>query len=202
MDGEAALTLQDGEIRLAGTFLNGTGQSQFILEILEATYQPIRLKVRVPDWSGPFHLIVNGDEISYETRNGYAGIERAWKAGDRLEARFALEARVQRGQTLGRHILAADEAAIFYGPRLFCLNDSLNPAARLHLVKLKLPASPAEGVSVLTPTRLEVVGTSPDRPVERLVFSPLAEIGGTASGSGRIHTMRSPYYKVWIPVAS
>jgi DUF1680 family protein len=180
--------------------LHEPGQLIFGLHLFDAPSDLIRIQVRVPDWAGQADLSLNGQAVASRAGDGYASVKRAWAAGDHLEVRFPLRVRVQQGQTLGRHVLSPDEAAVFYGPYLFSLNDSLNPSVRLHLVRLKLAAYPAEGFTVRDQTRLEAAGVTPDRPSERLIFSPLMETGGTPSGSGRIHTVRSPYYKVWIPV--
>jgi len=48
--------------------------------------------------------------------------------------------------------------------------------------------------------RLLATGVTPEHASEPLIFAPLSEIGGTPSGLGRIHTVRTPYYKVWIPL--
>ena len=200
VEGDAWLDLENSRIGLSSTTFEEAGQYKYSLKILEAPSRPIRLQVRIPGWSGQPGLVLNGKEISYSVEDSYARVERTWKAGDLLEVRFPVQVRVQHGQTLGRHILSPDDAAIFYGPRLFSLNDSLNPSVRLHLVRLKLPANLAAGLTIRTPDRLEALGVTPDRPDELLIFSPLAEIGGTPSGSGRIHTVRSPYFKVWIPL--
>jgi DUF1680 family protein len=130
---------------------------------------------------------------------GYACIERVWGHGDRLEATFPLKLRVERGHTLGQHVLAPDEVAVFYGSRLFTLEDSTNPDVRLHLVRLKLPTSLPDGFRVVSYNRLAARGVTPENSSSSLTFTPFSEIGGTPSGSGRIHTVRSPYYKVWIP---
>jgi DUF1680 family protein len=200
MEGEAVLELENSRIQLSSECVNEAGQAVFTLNILEAPSHPLRLQLRIPIWSGQPGLALNGAGITSTMEGGCARIERAWMPGDRLEARFPMQVQVLRGQSLGGHILSPDDAALFYGPRLFCLNDSLNPAVRLHLVRLKLLNNVPDGLTIQTPDRIEAVGVTPDRANERLVFSPLGEIGGTPSGSGRIHTVRSPYYKVWIPV--
>jgi DUF1680 family protein len=200
VEGEAVLELENSTVRLSSENLYEDRRHVYSLKILEAPSHPLRIQMRIPGWSGQIGLLLNGTGISYTVENSFASIERAWTAGDRLEVRFPMQVQVQRGQFLGRHILSPDEAALFYGPRLFCLNDSLNPAVRLHLTRLKLSKDMPVGLIIRTHDRIETVGISPDRPDERLIFSPLAEIGGTPSGSGRIHTVRSPYFKVWIPV--
>jgi DUF1680 family protein len=200
MEGEAALELQNSTVRLSSENLYEDSQQVYILNILEAPSHPLRIQVRIPGWSGQPGLTLNGAGISSTVEGSYARIDRTWMAGDRLEVRFPMQVQVQRGQSLGKHILSPDDAALFYGPRLFCLNDSINPAVRLHLARLKLSVGVPVGLTIRTPDRIEAAGVSPDRVDERLIFSPLAEIGGTPSGSGRIHTVRSPYFKVWIPV--
>ncbi len=200
MDGEARLELDRGRLGFTTTVTREPGQVSAHLLFQEAPSEPVKLKVRIPEWAGQRNLALNGIPLAYDPGDGYAQIESLLSAGDRLEILFSLSVRVIQGQTLGQHILTADEAAVFLGPQLFCLNDKFNPNARLHLARLKLPAHPPDGFTVQDHNRLEAEGVTPENSHERLVFTPLAEVGGIPSGSGRIHTVRSPYYKVWFPI--
>jgi DUF1680 family protein len=200
MEGEARLALDQGRLRFTSTITNETGQVNVHLLFQEVPSEQVKLKVRIPEWASQTALAINGIPLTLVPEDGYAQIENMWSPGDRLEIRFSLSVRVVQGETLGQHVLVPEEAAVFYGPRLFCLNDKLNPAVRLHLARLKLPAKPPDGFTVKGPDHLEAEGITPEDAHERLVFSPLAETGGIPSGSGRIHTVRAPYFKVWIPI--
>lgn len=199
MEGEARIELDAGRLGFSTSITHEAGLLNSTLLVQEAPAAPVRLRIRAPGWVGQTVLLLNGVQLEYVTEDGYAQIERIWSAGDRLEIRFSLTLQVIRGQVLGQHVLVAGEAAVFYGPWLFCLNDKYNSAVPLHLVRLSLPPHPPDGFKVQEYNRLVAEGVAPKSNQERLVFTPLAEVGGAPSGSGRIHTVRSPYYKVWIP---
>jgi DUF1680 family protein len=206
---ETAITkhaLQVGQLTVSSQVRQEVGRLLFNLTFPQAPAEPFTLKVRIPDWSGPAGIQLNGQDMpgqntAQEIAAGYAQITRSWSPGDHLELSLPLRVAVLRGQTLGQHILNPDEVAVFYGPRLFSLNDFHNPAVRLHLVRLRLPGEDlASGFRVVSPDHLEATGATPESDHQRLVFTPLAETGGVPSGAGRIHTVRSPYFKVWIPI--
>jgi DUF1680 family protein len=199
MDSEARLEIESGLLSLTSENREDSSQQTYTLQLREAPSTPLTLMLRIPEWAGQVSLALNGQAVPSNNEAGYARIERVWRSGDRLEAAFPLTVRVKRGHTLGQHVLFPDEVAVFYGPRLFSLDDSSNPDVRLHLVRLKLPPSLPDGFIVAGHNRLKATGVTPERNNESLTFTPLSEIGGTPSGSGRIHTVRSPYYKVWIP---
>jgi DUF1680 family protein len=202
MEGEARIELDAGIFGISTSITNEVELLKSTLLVQEAPAIAVRLRIRVPGWSGQTVLLLNGVELEHVLKDGYAQLDRVWSTGDVLEIRFSLTLQIICGQLLGEHVLAADEAAVFYGPWLFCLNDNYNLTIPLHLVRLKLPNNPQDGFKVLAINRIEAKGLTPHSAEERLVFSPLAEVGGTPSGSGRIHTVRSPYYKVWIPTES
>jgi uncharacterized protein len=200
MEGEARIELEAGRLSFSTSITNEVKLLKLSLIVQEAPATAVRLRIRVPGWANQTVLLLNGVELSeYVLEDGYAQIERNWFTGDSLEIDFSLTLEVICGQLLGEHVLAADEAAVFYGPWLLCLNDTYNLSVPIHLVRLKLPLNPSDGFRVQANNRIEAGGVSPHSNHERLVFTPLAEVGGIPSGSGRIHTVRSPYYKVWIP---
>lgn len=198
-EGSARLSLGEDELAIESRVREEGDALALELELREPPSHPLALHVRIPEWAGQARLAVNGRAMPDAVAPGYSTVERAWADGDRLEVRFPLEVRVVRGQRLGRHVLHADEAAVYYGPRLFCVSDALNPTVLLHLVRVRLPANGAPAIRRLSPDRLEADGLTPDGGGVPLILSPLAGVGGVPSGAGRIHTVRSPYYKTWIP---
>jgi DUF1680 family protein len=58
------------------------------------------LRVRIPAWSSDTALRVNGASVPVHIQRGFAGIERTWKTGDRVELDFALPARLEAIDTL------------------------------------------------------------------------------------------------------
>lgn len=200
VSGESRLTLESGPFGFTSDVLEDPGKYTVSIQIKETTNVPVLLKVRVPEWAGTASLELNGQELRVVNDEGYAQLERKWEVGDLLTIRFPLEVRIVYGQTLGQYILAPDDAAIFYGPRLYALNDFENPTVRLHLVKLNLPHQVQDGFRLTDHYRLVSTGVAPGGVEEPLVFTPLNLVGGIPSGAGRIHTVRSPYYKVWVPL--
>ena len=159
----------------------------------------LALHVRVPEWVNHTQITLNGEVLSCPVENGYALISREWQPGDRLEVRLPFSVSIINGERLGRHILNPGVAAVSYGPQIFCLNDAWNSKTRIHLAKVRISPDLDESFIPRAYGRLEARGSTPENHEETLVFTPLAQVGGTPSGTGRIHSVRSPYYKVWIP---
>jgi DUF1680 family protein len=174
----------------------------YVLTLQETPGTSFLIHIRLPEWASRVELAVNQAPQPLDDRHGgYQTVTRSWKPGDRLEVSFDFALTVHRGESLGRHILNPGAAAVSYGPQVFCLNDFWNPAVRVHLAHMTLPQeNPAAALRVLSADRLEAPGAVPESPHVPLVLTPLAGVGGVPSGAGRIHTVRSPYYKVWIPV--
>jgi DUF1680 family protein len=168
------------------------------LALTEPPARPFALRLRVPAWAGQAALSLNGEPLA-AVDVGYAGVERRWTDGDRLEIRLPLRVRVARGRCLGRHVVQPDAAAVWLGPRLFCLSDRHNPTADLNLVRLPPGGEIAAAFEVTAPDRLECDGTSGGEP-RRLVFTPLSETGGLPNGRGRAHPALASPFRVWIPV--
>jgi DUF1680 family protein len=200
LEAQARLDLDSGALQISTSTRFSPEWMHYTVQIQSGPEKAVTFKVRLPEWAEQARLTVNDQAIEPRLEQGYLSLEKEWRAGDRFELSFSLQVRALPGPVLGQHLLSQEEAAVFYGPWLFCINDAHNPSVRLHLVRLNWNENRSEAFKVLALDRLEAAGTTPDRPVERLVLSPLAAVGGTPSGSGRIHTVRSPYYKVWIPV--
>jgi DUF1680 family protein len=174
----------------------------YSLAVREAPGTPFAIHIRLPEWASRIEVKVNGASQPVQAEpDGYLCIQRPWQAGDRLDTRFDFALAVHAGESLGSHTLNPGTAAVSYGPQLFCLNDFWNPAVRVHLAQIVLqPDQPSCGIQVISADRLKAVGATPEDPGAELVLTPLAKVGGVPSGAGRIHTVRTPYYKVWIPV--
>ncbi len=160
---------------------------------------PVRF--RVPGWAGGADVLVNGECVADYGAAPAVTVQRRWSTGDTVEVRFPLAVRVVRGHVLGRHTIDDRAAAIFYGPRLFCLTERLNPEHRLDFLRLALPGSePERAVRVAAPDRLEVPGCGPDGQPLTLSLWPLAATRGWPNGIGRTHPTKAANFKTWIPV--
>ena len=54
------------------------------------------LQLRIPAWSANTTILVNGQHAPAPTAGSFARIERAWKAGDRVEIAFSMSPRTSR----------------------------------------------------------------------------------------------------------
>ena len=157
------------------------------------------IHLRIPEWAKTAVFSLNGQTATWPVENGYARITRDWQDGDRLEVNLPFALTLTLGERLGGHTLNPGVAAVQYGPQVFCLNDAWNSRTRIHLVNVRLSPNPEESFIPRAYDRLEAQGSTPENTNETIIFTPLAQVGGTPSGAGRIHSVRSPYYKVWIP---
>jgi hypothetical protein len=105
-----------------------------------------------------------------------------------------------RGHRVGQHLLHEDEAAVFLGPRLFCLSDLHNPTINLHFATLQLNGDDSGGITVADPNQLAADGVDPTGEKVRLTFTPLSATGGNPNGIGRSHPALASPFKTWLPV--
>lgn len=80
--------------------------------------------VRIPSWADKFDLNVNGEKVEYETKKGYAYIEREWKNDDVLEVAMPLEVKMVEANPKVR--ADAGKVAIARGPVVYCLESKDN----------------------------------------------------------------------------
>jgi DUF1680 family protein len=161
----------------------------------------VALRVRVPSWAGRANVTVNGQLAEVSQRLGYVGVERFWRAGDQMEVRYPREVDIWRGQCLGQHSLSQDEVAVVYGPHVYCVSDRMNPAVRLHLLRVGWGDCQAGDFVALDAKRLEAWASDEAGRRVRLVLSPLADVGGAANGIGRSHPVSTSPFRVWLPLA-
>jgi len=199
MPGTAQFPIGNQRIDIQTKHKIDADKMQFTMQINQAPDHPLIVRCRIPEWTQGAACQINGQAVDPTIQDGYALFEKVWQAGDCLEMRFPFHVTIHQGETLGKHIINPGLMAVSYGPQIFCLNDSWNSQTRIHLAKVKISSDPARGFIARTADRLEAHGATPEKPDETLLFSPLAQISGTPSGSGRIHTVRTPYYKVWNP---
>ena len=96
--------------------------------------------LRLPGWCAAPELLVNGQSIELPpvVRDGYAYLERAWKAGDTVELVLPMEPRRIRANPAVRADIG--RVAIQRGPLVYCLEQADNGA---NLQALTLPAAAA-----------------------------------------------------------
>jgi DUF1680 family protein len=200
LDATACLELGGDEVTVTTRLAPDAGAAVFSLDLAGEPTSPFTVRVRVPDWAGQAELAVNGEPAGGADGPGYVEVARRWSDGDRIEVRFPHRVRVARGHRLGEQLLDPDEAAVFLGPRLFCLSDLHNPTVDLHLARLRLPPEGAPAIAVVRPDRLEADGVAFGGEATTLVFTPLSATGGMPNGIGRSHPALAAPFRVWIPV--
>ena len=82
------------------------------------------LRLRIPSWAEGAEVRVNGERITIAAKEGFAKIERRWKAGDLVQLKFPLRPGLTRGYN--------DSVSIDRGPLVFSISNrrGLGKAAR------------------------------------------------------------------------
>ena len=160
--------------------------------------QDFTFRARVPEWAGSAKLSVNGQQTAAADKAGYIETKRAWKNGDRVEVRLPMQVRLIKGQTLGQYMVDPRDVSVFYGPRLFAFVDTKNLDIVPPLVSLDL----SEQIQADAPNRLHAWAQTVSGERRQITLTPLGDIGGRPNGVGRIHSVRTSFFKVWLPVAN
>lgn len=73
----------------------------------------------LPDADEPFTILLNGQNVNYEMKNGYAFIKNTWKAGDKIELNLPMPVK----RIVANPLVAADrdKVALQRGPLVYCL---------------------------------------------------------------------------------
>ena len=152
----------EAEIDIAGSKLKVLQNANFPwdgkIQILLYPPRPekIAMKLRIPGWAADeavpgglykfddnvteqYKIVVNGEDVSVETENGYAEIERRWKSGDKIEIEFPMPVRKVRADER----IKADigKMAVQRGPVIFCAEWPDN--ADGHILNLVVPSDAA-----------------------------------------------------------
>jgi hypothetical protein len=95
--------------------------------------QPARfaLKLRIPEWSGRTHIVVNKTDKWLGIHAGsYATLDREWKPGDEVAITFAMEpaATVDAPQVKTNR----GRIAVTRGPLVYCVQGADNPGLDVH----------------------------------------------------------------------
>ena len=94
------------------------------INVLNSNNKETFIYFRIPSWDQKTKILINDEEINYETFNGYAKIYRKWKAGDKIELKFDFTPRFVRTNPNVRYNIR--KACIFRGPILYCLEEKDN----------------------------------------------------------------------------
>ena len=97
----------DGRVRLALTETDG---------------RPWTLRLRLPGWASAPTLAINGERLAgFETRDGYAVLDRAWHVGDTVELDLAVTPRLTEAHPWVDPTRGS--VAIERGPIVYCLEQ-------------------------------------------------------------------------------
>jgi uncharacterized protein len=76
-----------------------------------ATELTFPLRLRIPSWAEDPQILINGQQVTISRTEGFASIERRWKAGDLVQFKFELRPGLTRGYN--------DSVSIDRGPLVF-----------------------------------------------------------------------------------
>ncbi len=117
------------------------------LEVTRAGGASSPLFIRLPEWAAQVEIESPGGAAEIRLRDGWYRVTRSWQAGDRLQLRYAMRTRAERG--------GAGRMALFHGPWLLGVAEATDPFFfdEPHtLNRLRVPAA-AAGTVRLTPAR-------------------------------------------------
>jgi hypothetical protein len=166
--------------------------------------QPARfaLRIRVPRWAEGVELLHNGAPIRVIEQDGFALIERDWRAGDEIVLRFAMspklhhqvscsvqESRAPHGEPIAQEVMRYDYLAITRGPLVYAttLIDGYKSAETLLIDNAKrdlIEEMPAADAGVAPALRLHASDRAP------LTFVPYFAAGGRHDGALRLTWMQ------------
>ncbi len=106
------------------------GKNEF--ELSEGSYT---FAVRIPSWADQFEITINGKEVDYSVKNGYAYITRIWSDGDVVSVNMPMEVKMIEANPLVR--ADSGKVAISRGPVVYCM-ESKDNGDRLSSIKLQM----------------------------------------------------------------
>jgi DUF1680 family protein len=82
------------------------------------------LSVRIPAWCWNAEIAVNGEPVAGGVSEGYSRIERDWRSGDVVTAKFPMSARFVRSHPLIRENQGC--VTLMRGPMVYCIESADN----------------------------------------------------------------------------
>jgi len=136
-DSTARLDLGKGEVTLTQT-TNYPWDGAIAIGVEVETPSRFTLHLRIPAFAASASLKINGEAVDLDsiTHQGYAAIEREWKAGDRIE--LDLDMAVERLYSHPDVRQDAGRLALKRGPVVYCLEAADNPVG---LNRIRLDAT-------------------------------------------------------------
>jgi DUF1680 family protein len=124
-------TWTDGATSLQIERRTGTSPDRFRFRVVHPEAGEQTILLRQPDWAEPLRILLNGESIAVERKDGHVSIRRVWRPGDELVATLPHIARLETrdGRTLRPEDVGEEpvEAALFYGPHLMTVHEADQP---------------------------------------------------------------------------
>ena len=129
-----AIPVGDNELqlRISGNY---PWQEQVKIDITSPIAVEHTLALRLPDWCADPQIVLNGEAVTCDVRQGYCYLTRRWQEGDSITLTLPMPVRRLYGNPQVRQ--QAGKVALQRGPLVYCLEEADNGAA-LH--NLSLPA--------------------------------------------------------------
>ncbi len=117
------------------------------LEVTRAGGASSPLFIRLPEWAAQVEIESPGGAAEIQLRDGWYRVVRPWQEGDRLQLRYAMRTRAERG--------GAGRVALFHGPWLLGVAEATDPFFfdEPHTLNRLLVPAAAAGTVRLTPAR-------------------------------------------------
>jgi len=95
-----------------------------LITVSSNTELPIKIFFRIPGWDRSVNILLNGDPIHPNRKDGYFEVERVWGKSDQIEIHFNFSPYLVRANPKVRY--NANRVAVFRGPLLYCLESTDN----------------------------------------------------------------------------
>lgn len=96
------------------------------------------LAIRIPNWCQMPQLMINGERVKIETRDGYVYLHRVWQKEDEIKVVLPMEPVFYQANTSIRANIG--KVALMRGPMVYCLEEMDN-GPNLHLIEADVKAS-------------------------------------------------------------
>ena len=160
---------------------------------------PTDLYLFTPQKTRPFNLKLNGRDVKYEMKNGYAFVYQVWKQGDKIELNLPMQ--IQKIRANEKIDADHGKLAIQRGPLVYCLEWPDNPDENVTTLAMdnnvqlqsSYRADLLKGVEIISGKAKLIRQTAKDTDVEKYIrFTAIPYYAWANRGKGEM--------MVWIPV--
>jgi DUF1680 family protein len=161
------------------------------------------VKVRIPTWSQPVRIAVNGRAEKEATRAGkYATLRREWRDGDVIELNIPIVPRLITGEHGNQ-----GKVAFACGPLVLAADDALNPNAHVGDFEISSAALTSDAFQILPALKDSATWES----TQMFSVKAVTKTGATNNAPGKtVNLNLIPFadagstlapYQVWLPCA-